>query len=336
MLEVAVIVLTFNSLSKLGSIFQKAVESIFNQEGEFRVVFVDNGSKDETPQILKLFCRKYAKPCEVVLLPRNCGYNCGNNRGAVVARESDYLFFVNDDVILAPHTLSKLVRFAEEHHDIGAIQPVIVNRDGTLFYGFDCGLGGMCKPITKPRGYPFSEAFYASGAALLTPSELFFHVGMFPEKFFLYYDDVDYCWRVRRLGYRVGALVTAYAYHYGSATFGERSPIYLYYDSRNRIWSIYRNMPRRLLLQSLLIATIETLMVYVLHEAFVKRNTKGALAALRGLSHGFLKRFDNANNYASGFGSWTRLVNPRVDVEALIPASLRRVVKKMMKVYSIK
>jgi len=71
-------------------------------------------------------------------------------------------------------------------------------------------------------------------------------------------------------------------------------------------------MPRRLLLQSLLLAIIETLMAYVLHEAFVKRNAKGALVALRGLFHGFLKRFDNANNYAGGFSSWTRLVNPRV------------------------
>jgi len=139
MSEVAVIVLTFNSLSKLGSFFQKAVESIFYQEGEFRVIFVDNGSKDETPQMLKRFCRKYAKPCEVVLLPQNCGYSCGNNRGAVVARASDYLFFVNDDVVLAPYTLSKLVRFAEEHRDIGALQPVIVNRDGSFFTALIAG-----------------------------------------------------------------------------------------------------------------------------------------------------------------------------------------------------
>jgi len=212
------------------------------------------------------------------LLPQNWGYSCGDNRGSLMVQESGYLFFVNDDVIPVFRTLSRLVRFAEEHSNVCALQPVIVNRGGSLFYGFDCGLGDMCKPVTKPRGYPFSEAFFASGAALLAPSDLFFRVGMFPERFFLYYDDVDCCWRVRRLGYSDEALVTAYVYHYGSATFGERSLMYLYYDSRNRIWNIYRNMPRRLLLQSLLLVVLEILVAYMLHEALVWRNAKAIKA----------------------------------------------------------
>jgi len=49
--------------------------------------------------------------------------------------------------------LKKLVNFMESNNDVGDLQPVIKNKDGSVFYGFDVGIGGMCKPIIKPRGY---------------------------------------------------------------------------------------------------------------------------------------------------------------------------------------
>jgi len=106
--RVAVIVLTFNSVSKLGVFFFKAVESLFRQEGDFEVIFVDNGSKDETPRVPKHMCSENPRPCSVLRLPHNCGWSCGNNRGAIASRGADYFFFVNDDVILASMTLKSL------------------------------------------------------------------------------------------------------------------------------------------------------------------------------------------------------------------------------------
>jgi len=142
---------------------------------------------------------------------------------------------------------------------------------------------------------------------------------MLPEKLFWCYDDVDYCWRIRRLGYKVGTLVTDdHVYHYGSATFGERSPQYLYYDSRNRVWGIYRNMPRHILLLSLSLTVVENFIAYTLHEAIIRRDRIKTIASLKGLTHGFLKRFDNSNNFNGKFNIEAKLFDPRVDAEVLI------------------
>jgi len=185
--KVAIIVLTYNTLPKLErSFFDRAVQSIFDQSyPNVEVIFVDNGSSDGTPDYLETIA-KGKRNCKVLKLKKNYGWSGGNNRGAVLARDSEYLFFMNDDVILLDKNLiGKLVEAMARHPDLGAIQPLIINKDGSLSYGFDLGFSGLPGAVTKPRNRPLSEAFFVGGAALLTRSNLFFNVGMFDEDLFL-------------------------------------------------------------------------------------------------------------------------------------------------------
>lgn len=327
--DVAVIVLTYNSVSKLGTFFQKAVFSLFNQSYKnYRVIFVDNGSRDETLIILNKLSVKTNVPVKILSLKKNYGWSYSNNIGALVAKDADYFFFVNDDVILARHVLERLVKFMEENRDVGAAQPVIINRDNSRFYGFDVGLGGLSAPVLKPRGHPFSEAFFASGAALITPARIFFEAGMFPSNYFLYYDDVDYSWRVRLLGYRVGCVTTTWVYHHGSATFGHKSPVFLYHNTRNMFLSIFKNVPQKFLLQTLALSILEAFIAYVLHEILIEHSFINAIVALKGLRSGIVDGIRNLHIYRLSKKKLSKksvVFNPRVDIDILIPRTLREI-----------
>ncbi|MEZ0346071.1 MAG: glycosyltransferase family 2 protein [Infirmifilum sp.] len=332
MSDVAVIVLTYNSVSKLGEFFKKAVFSLFNQSYKnYRVIFVDNGSRDETLNYLKQAQRETNVPIKILSLRKNYGWSYSNNIGALVAKDADYFFFINDDVILARHVLERLIKFMEENRDVGAAQPIIINKDDSRFYGFDIGLGGLSAPVLKPRGHPFSEAFFASGAALITPARVFFEVGMFPSDYFLYYDDVDYSWRIRLLGYRVGCVTTTWVYHHGSATFGHKSPVFLYYNTRNMLLSLFKNVPRKLLFQTLALSILEASIAYVLHEILIEHNFINTIAALKGLRAGILQGIRNlycrrCRLSKKRLSKNLVVFNPRVDIDALIPRTLREIV----------
>ncbi len=322
--EVTLIVLTYNSVSKLGNIFDKAVSSFLNQEGvDYKLIFVDNSSSDRTVEYLKRTCRVN---CGILRLSKNYGWSGANNRASVLVKDSEFLFFLNDDVILARDTTKKLTEFCRANPDVGAVQPVIIDKSGVRIYGYDVGLSGLAHYVTKPRGSPFSESFYVEGSALFTPAKVFFEVGMFPESFFLYYDDVDYCWRLRLAGYKAGCLTTTWAYHYRSATFGERSPIFFYLNTRNRIWSICANsgmftLPIRLYLNTIYISRC---LVTERSSVIVKSIIKGSIDGLRGLKIAFSKRILTQSLRKVSEGKINNAMNVYIDINLLFPRRLRR------------
>jgi len=70
---------------------------LLRQEEDFDVIFVDNGSEDETPSVCLNVRSESSRPCRVLRLSCNCGWSCGNNRGAIASRDVDY-FFVMDSL----------------------------------------------------------------------------------------------------------------------------------------------------------------------------------------------------------------------------------------------
>ena len=189
--SVSVVLLAYNSVSKLGTRFiGRVVESVLTQTYPWLdLIVVDNGSSDSTYEVFRDVCIAYDN-CHVLRLPRNYGYTGGNNRGAifVMSRKPEYLFFMNDDVILlGSNVIDVLVKALEADDSLGAVQPLIINRDGTVNCGFEVGLSSIPKMSSSGKGI-----FFISGAALMTRAELFRETGMFDEDFFLYVDDVDF------------------------------------------------------------------------------------------------------------------------------------------------
>ncbi|MCD6301062.1 MAG: glycosyltransferase family 2 protein, partial [Staphylothermus sp.] len=287
--KVALMVVTYNSLSKLGKGFlDKVVKSIFMQNySDLEIVFVDNGSNDETPNYIEGVCINMNN-CKVLRLKKNYGWDGANNRGAILVRDAEYFFFINDDVIILDRDLiNKLVEVMSKYPELGAVQPLIIDKNGNLSYGLDLGFSGLSVTVSQPRGYPLFEPFSIVGTAFLTRSDAFFSVGMFDEDMFLYRDEEDYSWRLRLFGYRIACLANAKVYHWHGATLGVENPLKIHHVIRNTIWSIAKNSSLAYFLPRLILMLIEVLISYLGYALLTKRDGKMASAILRGILDGF-------------------------------------------------
>ncbi|MGC9107242.1 MAG: glycosyltransferase family 2 protein [Infirmifilum sp.] len=299
--SVSVVLLAYNSVSKLGTRFiGRVVESVLTQTYPWLdLIVVDNGSSDSTYEVFRDVCIAYDN-CHVLRLPRNYGYTGGNNRGAIFAmsRRPKYLFFVNDDVILlGGNVIEILVEALEANESLGAVQPLIINRDRTVNCGFKVGLSSI--PEMSSSG---ESIFFVSGAALMTRAELFRGAGMFDENFFLYVDDVDYLWRLRLLGYGVKCVKEAKVYHVGSATFGAESPRFYYFFTRNHLWTIFKNSSLKWLFLRLTLFSLEILVSYILGNLLNRR-----LDDVKAIIRGFI----------DGMGGFQTLASRRVEVQRM-------------------
>jgi len=274
--NVAIILLTYNTLSKVKERFiNLMIKSILNQDYPYlMLIIVDNGSRDKTPIYFSKLLNDATLKHHIIKLPKNYGYTGGNNVGAVhaVHQGADNLFFMNDDVILLDKNLiSVLVDRLVNNENLGAVQPLIINRDGSVNCGFRCGLSSIPIPKTGNDG---SGIFFISGAALLTRAKTFLKVGMFDSDFFLYHDDVDYSWRLWLSGYRIECVKDVKAYHIGSATLGVENPRFYYFMLRNAVWTIAKNSSTSMLIPRLALLFSESFISLILHHAFIKRDPR--------------------------------------------------------------
>jgi GT2 family glycosyltransferase len=320
--SVTVVILAYNSFSKGKGIFEKSLRSVLEQGyPSKRLIVVDNGSSDGTYEFAQAVCGGQLD-CRVVRLPRNLGWAGGNNRGALLARGSRYILFLNDDAYLARRDcLSRLVACMERDGRLGAVQPVIIDRDGMLNLGGAVGLSGL----PKMRSSPSLRLSYLSGAALMVRASAFFNAGMFDERLFLYHDDADFCWRLLARGWKIALAPDCLVFHQGSTTLGRNSPSYFYYMLRNNLWVLAKCAPLSQLPARVALALLESLVSFVGHWAIVRRDAAQLKAILRGLAEG-LTSFGRFLSGAARFGGHE---DPRVDLDLLFPASLRRALARL-------
>jgi len=294
--NLGVVLLTYNSISKLGKVFEIVLRNLLNLDYEnAHVVIVDNASRDGTPDFVEKFVRKKGSRCRVssnriLRLKKNYGWAGGNNRAVMLLKDTDYLLFLNDDLIMKPDVPKKLVEVMEQNPSIGAAQPVIINFDGTYNLGYHLSLGLIPCPITASNVSTHHllhdnllEIAYAIGAALMTRTELFFRLGMFTEDYFYWFDDVDYSLRVWAAGYRVVCVLNCHVYHVGSATFGKSNPKSWYYFSRN-LMDMVTLLPSRVILKVIPFTIMEWFFASVLH-CLKTRNTSGLIYSFLGIKH---------------------------------------------------
>ncbi len=186
----------------------------------------------------------------VLVSPKNLGFAGGNNWGMRQAR-GDYFFIVNNDTEVTPDILQKLIAPFEEDDRIGVTCPKIkyYSKPDTIQYaGFNpmnnytgrttsIGLA----EIDKGQYNKSRPTFAAHGCAMMVKRDVLQEVGMFAEKFFLYYEEWDWSARIRKANYKIWYTADAEIYHKESLTVGKSNPIKVYYHTRNRILYMRRN-----------------------------------------------------------------------------------------------
>ncbi len=213
----------------------------------FEIIVVDNASTKDDPQIIK---QKF--PGVVfVKNPINYGFAAGNNFGIMAAR-GKYVMLLNFDTEVTENFLEPLVDKLEEYPIFGAVSPKIrfFHTPDTIQYA---GYTTM-NPFTL-RNFAIGsrevdngqydsdyETAYAHGAAMLVPMDVIKKIGMMSYSFFLYYEEADWCERIKRAGFRICYVHNSLVYHKESISTGKLSPMKIYYLNRNRIIFMRRNI----------------------------------------------------------------------------------------------
>ena len=218
------------------------------------VVVVDNGSSDRSvPAIRAAF-----PEVRVIEAGRNLGFAGGNNVGieAVLAEGADYVLLLNNDTVVSPDLVRELVTVAQASPDVAAVSPKIYyqTEPGRVWYAgarwvperatFEHVGQGTLDDGDHGDGQPLETA-YACGCAMLVPAAVLRRVGLLDSELFLLYEETDWCFRARRLGLRCLIAPRATVWHKVSASFGGRlSPLYAYFDMRNRLLWAKRHLSR--------------------------------------------------------------------------------------------
>jgi len=181
---------------------------------------------------------------------KNLGFAGGNNWGMRHAK-GDFLFIVNNDTEMTPDLLNRLLEPFASDPVIGVTCPKIryySNPNMIEYAGFNpmnvyTGRTTSIGLMEEDRGqYDMSrETSGAHGCAMMVKREVLEKVGMFAEKFFLYYEEWDWSARIKKMGYRIWYTADAVIYHKESLTVGKSNPIKVYYHTRNRILFMRRN-----------------------------------------------------------------------------------------------
>lgn len=242
---VSIITVNFNQ----GYITQdllNSIKSTNNYQG-VEIIVVDNGSKNNlVPGWVVAYPDVVFIRSEV-----NLGFAGGNNLG-IRAAKGDYLFLVNNDTEFTPNLVTKLVDTIEKNNSIGMVSPKIkyFDQPDTLQYvgftnmnyftGRNSCIGqfetdkGQYDNLTGPTGY-------IHGAAMMIKRECIEKAGLMAENFFLYYEEYDWCDRIRKAGYQIWVVAEAVIYHKESISVGKVSALKEYFMNRNRILFIRRN-----------------------------------------------------------------------------------------------
>ncbi|RLD38739.1 MAG: glycosyltransferase family 2 protein [Bacteroidetes bacterium] len=224
------------------------IESLSNiTYPNIEIIVVDNASTKEDPQIIK---ETYPR---IILIESvlNYGFAGGNNLGIMRAR-GEYILLLNNDTIVDPNFLEPLVKKFQDNPKIGAISPKIryfYKKDTFQYAGYteinkwtirNKTIGE--NEIDTGQYDEDRETAYTHGAAMMVPMEVIKKVGMMSYEFFLYYEEADWCLRIRKYGYKIMYVHNSLVYHKGSVTTGKNSALKVHYLTRNRLVFMRRNI----------------------------------------------------------------------------------------------
>ncbi len=235
----AVVVLAWNNLADT----LECLESVKRLDYPNReTILVDNGSTDGTATAV----REQFPQVHVIENARNLGYAAGNNVGMEHALEhgADYVMLLNNDTVVGQDLISNLVEVAGQHPDAGILGPKIYYYDdpNRIWYAggkwrreharvHHVGVGRL----DTGESSEVVETDYVTGCALLTRRPVVERIGLLDPRFFYSWEDVDWCYRARREGYRCLFVPQAKVWHKVNTGLGGKTPTYWYYITRNNL-----------------------------------------------------------------------------------------------------
>lgn len=215
-----------------------------NEEG-FELIIVDNGSKVPFNTDIEV-----GFPYRVIHTGSNLGFAGGNEVGMKLAK-GEYLYLINNDTEIHMPFVDPIVSTFKKYPNLGMLSTLIRFYDTRLLQYAGAtnlssitlrneGIGSGAKDSSPYKGY--RETGFIHGASVVVPKQVYERVGGMWEPFFLYYEEYDWCARIKQAGYNVGVLGDVEILHKESASVGRMSPLKIKYMTRNRILFARRNV----------------------------------------------------------------------------------------------
>jgi GT2 family glycosyltransferase len=266
--SVCVVIVHFNSRADLWACLQscQAIEY-----GNYEIILVENGSRIplELDEVRNL-CDRVRK---VLKIPVNIGYPRAANVGLreALAHRPEYVLLLNDDTKVAPGFLKVLVDAGEAIADAGGLGPAIYYSDApTKMWASG---GRIDLTMCQLRTFDLQESLqrdgwnplaleFLTGCCLLVKRRVLEAIGLFDERFYLYWEDADFMVRMNQAGFKNVLVPSASIWHKGSASVGgHKSPFQVYHLTRSQLLFAKLHAPRALShLRRVILRTIGSLL----------------------------------------------------------------------------
>jgi GT2 family glycosyltransferase len=245
---VAVVILNFNGKKYLEQFLPSVLMPVYLN---VQVIVADNGSSDGSIE----FLRENFPKVIILDLEKNSGFAGGYNK-ALAKVDADIFVLLNSDVEVTPGWIEPVVELFETNEKIAAIQPKIRSYHNKEYFEYAGAAGGWIDSL----GYPFARGrvfdtlekdngqyddvqnvFWATGAALFIRSSVWRSAGGFDETFFAHQEEIDLCWRIQLMGYKIVVCPQSTVYHVGGGTLpkGEQKQ---YLNFRNNLMMLSKNL----------------------------------------------------------------------------------------------
>ena len=213
-----------------------------------RICIVDNASSKnivEYDDVIK------EDRCDIVYLKNNIGFAGGNNVGIEYSKKynPDYYLILNNDTVVKRDFLKPLLRKCIANDKIGIATGKVLYYDepSILWFGGSYFDSKLCEYRIKGIGCidngdydQETEIYYTTGCFMLIPAAVLNKVGKMSEDYFLYYEDADYCERIKSYGFSIYYLPKSIIYHKESRSTNKGSDLYNYYINRNYMFFVWR------------------------------------------------------------------------------------------------
>lgn len=246
----SIIIVTWNAIRHLQRFLPAVAESDYP---DFEIIIANNASDDQTVEWIE----KHYPQCKIVTYDKNYGYAGGNNR-AIKYAKGEIVVFLNNDVKPERNWLAHLNK-AFGDQDVGIAQPKVKSIDEPDHFEYAGAAGGFIDWM----GYPFcrgrifdsierdegqydegGQIFWASGAAFAIRKDLFIKTGGFDEDFEFHMEEIDLCWRCLKAGATIMYKPDGVVYHLGGGSLHQGSPRKAFYNYRNNLVMLLKNLDR--------------------------------------------------------------------------------------------
>lgn len=250
-MQIAIVILNWNGRKLL----ERFLPTVLACSKGAHVYVADNASNDDSVDYL----RKHFPEVTIIQNEVNGGFARGYNDALSHVKEELWCL-LNSDVEVTPGWLEPIKKLFADKPDTAIAQPKVLDYKKKSHFEYAGAAGGFIDRLGYPfcRGRIFQsleedkgqyndvrEIFWATGACLFIKAPVYRELKGFDEDYFAHQEEIDLCWRAHNKGYKIRYTGHSTVYHVGGATLNSMNPKKTFFNFRNSLYSITKNLPKR-------------------------------------------------------------------------------------------